>query len=252
MEDSIERMPDASDGVPSHVTTSLELDDPVPEGEEEKEEEGTQRKKLSKKKGGSLSEVYKRQHEVIRSSRQMYVDRQNSSEQISKCAQALQPLDKAYDKFQEFRYHCGVIVNSEAMQFFIVYLIAINAIMMGIGTFDFVRNNPKVDNAFELVDTIFLVIFTVELGMQFAFYGWRLILDGWLVFDLVIITLSWAFAQVQIIRAFRIFRAFRLITRIKVLKNLVLGKWMVGLKGVIEKPSPTHLLFFSSSNSSAV
>ena len=43
-------------------------------------------------------------------------------------------------------------------------------------------------------------------------------------FDLVIITLSWGFSQVQIIRAFRIFRAFRLITRIKVLKNLVLGR----------------------------
>jgi hypothetical protein len=69
----------------------------------------------------------------------------------------------------------------------------------------------------------FLIIFTIELGMQFAFYGWRIILDGWLVFDLIIITLSWTFSSVQIIRAFRIFRAFRLITRIKVLKNLVTG-----------------------------
>jgi len=59
--------------------------------------------------------------------------------------------------------------------------------------------------------------------MQFIFYGLMLLTDGWLVFDLIIITLSWAFAQVQIIRAFRIFRAFRLITRIKVMKNLVLG-----------------------------
>jgi hypothetical protein len=45
-----------------------------------------------------------------------------------------------------------------------------------------------------------------------------------LVFDLVIIVTSWTFSQVQIIRAFRIFRALRLITRVKVMKNLVLGK----------------------------
>ena len=131
--------------------------------------------------------------------------------------------DQMIDMIQEFRYHCGVFVNDNRVQLFIVALIAINALMMGIGTFDFVTENPNVDAAFEMVDMIFLIIFTVELGMQFAFYGWRLLSDGWLVFDTIIIVLSWAFAQVQIIRAFRIFRAFRLITRIKVLKNLVLG-----------------------------
>ena len=78
---------------------------------------------------------------------------------------------------------------------------------------------------FELVDKVFLIIFTVELGLQFIYHGWRLLLDGWLVFDLVIILTSWSFASVQIIRAFRIFRALRLITRIEVMKNLVLGEF---------------------------
>ena len=127
-------------------------------------------------------------------------------------------------RFQQFRYWSGVLVNDTRVQIFIVYLIAINAIMMGIGTYDFVKNNHGVDQAFESIDMIFLVIFTIELAMQFAFYGWRLILDGWLVFDLIVVTMSWAFAELQIIRAFRIFRALRLITRVKVMKNLVLGK----------------------------
>jgi hypothetical protein len=70
---------------------------------------------------------------------------------------------------------------------------------------------------------IFLSIFTVELGLQFIYYGWRLFFDGWLVFDLVIIVLSWALQGGQIARAFRIFRALRLITRIAVLRNLVIG-----------------------------
>jgi hypothetical protein len=132
-------------------------------------------------------------------------------------------MDRVVRSVQTFRYHCGRIVNHKRVQLFIVLLIAINALMMGIGTFDFVTENPPVESAFEVVDRIFLIIFTIELGMQFVYLGWRILLDGWLVFDLIIILTSWSFASVQIIRAFRIFRALRLITRIKVMKNLVLG-----------------------------
>ena len=128
------------------------------------------------------------------------------------------------DSINQFRFNCGMLVNNGHVQFFIVILICINAIMMGIGTFDFVKDNPKVDNAFETVDLIFLIIFTIELGLQFIYHGWRLILDGWLVFDLIIIVTSWSFSSVQIIRAFRIFRALRLVTRIKIMKNLILGE----------------------------
>ena len=128
------------------------------------------------------------------------------------------------DIVNQARYRCGAIINNENIQFLIVLLIAINAIMMGIGTFDFVTENPEVEQAFETTDQVFLIIFTVELCMQFVFHGWRLLLDGWLVFDLIVIVMSWSFQQVQIIRAFRIFRALRLITRIEVMKNLVLGK----------------------------
>jgi hypothetical protein len=136
----------------------------------------------------------------------------------------LTPKEQAVESFQHFRYYCGMIVNAKRMQLFIVTLIAINAIMMGIGTFEFVTENATVDRAFEEIDQVFLIIFTIELAMQAFYHGWKLLLDGWLVFDLVIIVTSWSFAQVQIIRAFRIFRALRLITRVKVMKNLVLGK----------------------------
>ena len=129
------------------------------------------------------------------------------------------------DMINQIRYKIGAIVNNENVQFFIVILIAVNAIMMGIGTFDFVNENPTVDEAFEQIDKVFLILFTIELGMQFVFHGIRLFFDGWLVFDLIVIVMSWSFSQVQIIRAFRIFRALRLITRIEVMKNLVLGKY---------------------------
>jgi hypothetical protein len=126
--------------------------------------------------------------------------------------------------FQSARLICGKFVNHPKVQLLIVLLIAINAIMMGLATFDFVKNDLTVSRSFEITDLVFLVIFTIELAMQFFYHGWRLFTNGWLCFDFVIITMSWAFAEFQIIRAFRAFRALRLISRIKVLQNLVTGK----------------------------
>ena len=57
--------------------------------------------------------------------------------------------------------------------------------------------------------------------MQLFYLGFALFLDGWLVFDLAIVILSWSFESMQIVRAFRIFRAFRLVTRVKPLRDLV-------------------------------
>jgi hypothetical protein len=133
-------------------------------------------------------------------------------------------LRECYDSLNRFRYNCGMFVNNSYIQTFIILLISVNAIMMGLATFNFIKNNPQLNQAFETTDFVFLVIFTVELGFQFVYHGFRLLLDGWLVFDLIIIVTSWSFATVQIIRAFRIFRALRLVTRIKIMKNLILGK----------------------------
>mmetsp|Transcript_8824 Transcript_8824/g.19794 ORF Transcript_8824/g.19794 Transcript_8824/m.19794 type:complete len:355 (+) Transcript_8824:255-1319(+) len=124
-------------------------------------------------------------------------------------------------QIQRFRQICGDIVNHPRVQIFIIGLIIINAIMMGVATFDFVTENPAVDSAFEKTDLVFLIIFTVELVMQLIYHGFALFLDGWLFFDFVIVVLSWSFAGLQIIRAFRIFRALRIITRIETMRNLV-------------------------------
>mmetsp|Transcript_781 Transcript_781/g.1226 ORF Transcript_781/g.1226 Transcript_781/m.1226 type:complete len:562 (+) Transcript_781:2-1687(+) len=130
-------------------------------------------------------------------------------------------------KMNEYRLFAGKVVNDERMQLFIVILIAINAIMLGLGTFKFVQDDETTLAIFEGIDKFFLVLFTVELGLQFLYRGWTLIKDAWLLFDLFIITLSWVFSNVQIIRAFRIFRALRLVTRIKVMKNLILAMFGV-------------------------
>ena len=125
------------------------------------------------------------------------------------------------------RLICGKFVNNDRVQLIVVLLIGINAIMMGIATFDFVSDTPAIDEKFEICDKIFLYIFTVELCLQFLYHGLRLFLDGWLMFDFAIIVMSWAFSEAQIIRAFRIFRALRLVTRVEVMRNLVMALFSV-------------------------
>ena len=126
------------------------------------------------------------------------------------------------------RKYIGEKVNDHRVQNSILLLIVINSIMMGIATFPFVKDNPDVSYKFDLVDQIFLIIFTIESALQLLYYGWYLFKDdGFLVFDLLIVIMSWALEGTQVIRAFRIFRALRLITRVEVMRNLVMALFSV-------------------------
>ena len=123
----------------------------------------------------------------------------------------------------DLRKFIGMCVNDDRVQAFILALIVINAIMMGVATYPFVKENPSVSSKFDIVDQIFLIIFTIEAAMQLAYHGWTFLKDPWLVFDVTIVALSWALEGVKVARAFRIFRALRLIARIGVMKNLIIA-----------------------------
>lgn len=138
----------------------------------------------------------------------------------------------SWDVIKKLRQNVGAAVNNLWVQWTMILLITINAIMIGIATFDVVKDDESMATAFENTDLVFLIIFTIELVMQFFYLGFRLFLDGWLVFDLLVISASWgsygiAAAQLQILRAFRIFRTFRLITRVKIMRDLITALWSV-------------------------
>lgn len=119
------------------------------------------------------------------------------------------------------RAFCGSVVLDDRFQLIMVLLITANAIVMGLGTFDFVTDNPAMENLFSRIDFIFLCIFTVELALQFGYWGYQVFTDGWLLFDFVTVMSSWLTDGVQVFRSFRVFRAFRLVVRIPILKSLV-------------------------------
>ena len=95
--------------------------------------------------------------------------------------------------------------------------------MMGVATFSFVKDDPQTSQVFDVIDQVFLIIFTIESALQLVYHGWYLFKDGFLVFDMLIVILSWALqgTGTQVFRAFRIFRALRLVTRIETMRNLL-------------------------------
>jgi len=131
------------------------------------------------------------------------------------------PLHDNDTKLGHIRNRLGAFINSNLIQWIITLMITANALVLGVMTFYF--DDPVTYQKLELVDLVFLSIFTGELGVQLFYFGKRSIKNLWLMFDFLIVVFSWAFlgSPVTILRSFRIFRVFSLIARWKSLRRLM-------------------------------
>lgn len=133
-------------------------------------------------------------------------------------------------KVGKFRYKLGKIINSTIAQRVIIALILANAIILGIGTFQVVKSDEFLSNTLDVIDNVFLGLFSIEFLMQLTFEGAGFIKDPWLVFDAIILVVSfmgtgWFFEgknmRFSVFRAFRVLRVFLLLKRIEILRVLV-------------------------------
>ena len=87
---------------------------------------------------------------------------------------------------------CRRIADSPRFQGFIFGVIVLNAITLGLGTYDF---GAGFESALMVLDETFLGIFVVELAIRITAYGRRpqdFFKEGWNVFDFVVIALAFA------------------------------------------------------------
>ena len=129
--------------------------------------------------------------------------------------------------FDNARRSMGTFVNDGRVQAAMLFLILVNAIMMGVATFPIVKYDARLMNIFEWAYLILLVLFTIESAMQLLYHGYKIYEDGFLLFDLIIVIMSWSLEGSQVVRAFRILGALRLITRIRVMRQLILALFSV-------------------------
>jgi voltage-gated sodium channel len=119
---------------------------------------------------------------------------------------------------------CRRIADSQRFQGFIFGVIVLNAITLGLETYDF---SDGVESTLAVLDEVFLGIFVIELVIRIAAYGRRpqdFFKEGWNVFDFVVIGLAFAPGlreNVTLLRLARLLRVVRLVSVMPDLRILV-------------------------------
>jgi len=119
---------------------------------------------------------------------------------------------------------CRKVADAAVFQGFILVVIVLNAITLGIQTYDI---SDGLDSALSTLDGIFLGIFVVELAIRIAAFGKRpqdFFRDGWNVFDFVVIGAAFApglRGDATLLRIVRLLRVVRLVTVLPDLRILV-------------------------------
>lgn len=126
----------------------------------------------------------------------------------------------SFSFLHSMREKIGQFVNNSYVEAIILTMIMINAVMIGLSTFNIISQNPPVNEAFEITDFIFLVIFTVESSLRLIHLGLDFWKDSWVVFDFVLIIFSWVFSSGSV-KAIRALRILRILPRVKVLKDVI-------------------------------
>lgn len=117
----------------------------------------------------------------------------------------------------------GRIVTNRTFKRAIILLLVLNAIIMGLATFDFVTEYPGRKAVFDILDNFFLLLFTVEIILRIVHQRHATRGDPWLVFDTLIIAASWMSTAILAIRTFRTLRTLRLASKLQSLRDVVLA-----------------------------
>ena len=114
-------------------------------------------------------------------------------------------------------------VESEVTRYSILFVIFVNAIILGLDTSDTAK--AIAGDLLQTLDTICLAIFVAELAIKLTVYGWHFFKEPWNVFDFAVvgISLSPGAGGLTVLRALRILRVLRVISFAPRLRRVVEG-----------------------------
>jgi voltage-gated sodium channel len=125
-------------------------------------------------------------------------------------------------------------VESKRFQQFLIFLILFNAVTLGLETSLFGKANA---NTLYIIDTVILILFTIELALKLIVYKTDFFRSGWNWFDFVIVAVSWAptSGALSVLRAFRILRVLRLLSVVPQMRRVIgaLGHSLPGMASVV-------------------
>ncbi|MAT65260.1 MAG: voltage-gated sodium channel [Gammaproteobacteria bacterium] len=128
----------------------------------------------------------------------------------------LRDLDPA-----SLRARAGRWIESPRVQHAIVFLIVINAIILGLETSPAVME--RVGPALRLADSLILGVFVVEIAIKLFAYRLRFFTIAWNVFDFIVVGIALipASGPLAVLRALRVLRVLRLISMVPKLRFIV-------------------------------
>jgi voltage-gated sodium channel len=115
------------------------------------------------------------------------------------------------------------ILAHPSFEKWIMGLIVFNALILGLETSDWWMS--RFGSILIALDTIILVIFTIEIGLRLVvdFKGfWK---DPWRIFDFIVVVIALipSSGPLAVLRAFRILRVLRLISSVQAMRRVVTG-----------------------------
>jgi voltage-gated sodium channel len=118
------------------------------------------------------------------------------------------------------REKCFSLSESSRFQNAILALIVLNAITIGIETFNWPE---KIEWGLQALDSIILCVFILEILIRLYGNGRKFFVDSWNNFDFFIILFSVApsTGPLSVLRVFRVFRALRLVTSMPEMQRMV-------------------------------
>ncbi len=126
-------------------------------------------------------------------------------------------------------------IEGERTVTFIIVLILINAVTLGLETNAGLME--KYGSFLVFLDTVILLVFTLELLLKLFAYRLDFFRSGWNLFDLVIVVIAWvpASGPFAVLRALRVLRVLRLLSVVPQMRRVIsaIGHSIPGMLSVI-------------------
>ncbi|MFT6429762.1 MAG: voltage-gated sodium channel [Halopseudomonas sp.] len=122
---------------------------------------------------------------------------------------------------QPWRQQLANWLERPRIQFLVMTLILINAVILGLETSSTMMQHSG--GLLKRLDQFILGLFVVEITLRFVAHGWRLLKDPWGLFDTLVIAIALvpASGPLAILRALRVLRILRLVSIVPSMKIVV-------------------------------
>ncbi|WP_230976045.1 ion transporter [Gulosibacter hominis] len=128
--------------------------------------------------------------------------------------------DSLPDSVQGWRRKIGEFVLSSTVQTVVLVLIIVNAVVLGLQTSPAAM--AQFGTVLHIIDVFCLSVFVVEIALKITALDRRFFLDGWNIFDLLVVAISLvpAVGPLSVLRSLRVLRVLRLANRMPQLRRI--------------------------------